>query len=58
MSEDIIWVAFCKECGELDKAPNGNLIEAAAKRHKRENMGHTVVLGTYIEIVNAVLSKV
>jgi hypothetical protein len=58
MAEDIVWVAFCKECGEIDRAPNGTIMEAAAKRHKRENMGHTVILGTYIDIVDAVLSKV
>jgi hypothetical protein len=45
---DTIWVAFCKECGEVDKAPNGAFIEAAAKRHKREDPSHTVVLGIYI----------
>ncbi len=55
---DTIWVAFCKECGELDKAPNGGLIEAAAKRHKRDNLGHTIILGVYIEAVDAVFTKV
>lgn len=50
---DTIWVAFCKECGEVDKAHNGILIEAAAKRHKRENPGHTVVLGIYISTEDA-----
>ncbi len=51
-----VWVAYCKECGEVDKAPNGAIIEAAAKRHKREMIGHTVILGTYIDILDAILS--
>lgn len=41
------WVAYCIECGELDKAPNGAFMEAVAKRHKTENPKHTVILGTY-----------
>lgn len=44
---DLEWVAYCKESGELDKAPNGAFIEAAARRHKKENPQHTVILGTY-----------
>ncbi len=59
MVEELEWVAYCLTCNkELDKAPNGAIMEAAAKIHKRENMGHTVLLGTYITIVDAVLSKV
>lgn len=49
MADNIEWVVFCKECGEIDKAPNGPMIEAKAKRHKIENVDHTVILGTYME---------
>ncbi len=44
---DLEWVAYCKECGELDKASNGVFMEAVARRHKKENPNHTVILGTY-----------
>lgn len=54
---DIEWVAYCRECGEIYRAPNGGFAEAAAKKHKRENLGHTVILGSYITPEDAVLSK-
>lgn len=57
--DEINWVAYCLTCNkELDKAPNGAIMEAAAKRHKRDNIGHTVILGIYVTIVDAVLSRI
>lgn len=41
------WVVYCIKCGELDKAPNGAFMEAVARRHKKDNPQHTVILGTY-----------
>lgn len=40
----MIWIAYCKKCGEIDKAPNGNWIEAVAKHHARKS-GHSVLVG-------------
>ena len=47
----LIWVVYCLSCGkELDKAPNGAFMEAVARRHKKENPAHAVILGTYQEV--------
>ncbi len=47
---DVDWVAHCLKCGEIDKAKNGAMVEAAAKFHKRINPDHTVILGMHISI--------
>lgn len=54
----IEWIAYCEKCGEIDKAPNGELMEAAAKRHKRQFLTHKVIIGAYITAEDAVLSKI
>lgn len=39
------WIAYCMTaCGELDRAPNGSLMEAIAKVHS-EKTGHKVMVG-------------
>lgn len=49
---DVEWIAYCSECKEVYNAANGGFTEAAAKKHKRENPDHTVILGTYVDISN------
>jgi hypothetical protein len=61
MSEKTIWVAYCVTCGkELDRAANGHLMEAAARRHIRTERvydmdgapftdAHKVLLGYEVE---------
>lgn len=53
---DIEWIAFCVECGEIAKTVNGDWAEAIAKKHKRENLHHKVILGTYIISEDTVFS--
>lgn len=49
---ELEWVVYCITCNkELNKAPNGAMMEAAARMHKKENGKHTVILGTYVEIL-------
>lgn len=51
MAENNDWIAFCANgCGAFYSAPNGAMGEAAARRHKKENPGHTVYLGQEIEV--------
>jgi len=55
---ELMWIAYCVSCGELDKAPNGLIIEVIAKTHKRRNLDPVVIIGTYITAEDAVLSQV
>lgn len=43
---ELIWIALCKECGEIDKMPNGVYAECIAKKHKQDNPEHKVYLAT------------
>lgn len=47
------WVAYCFVCKkEIDRAPNGVWVEAAAKIHSRDSLGnHKVVVGYEVEWV-------
>jgi hypothetical protein len=47
--EKLIWVAFCDSCGEIFKAPNGDFVNAYARKHKSTNKEHIVLLGTYVK---------
>jgi hypothetical protein len=40
------WVAYCITCSkELERCPNGNFAEAAARHHRRTNWGHFIIIG-------------
>lgn len=43
-----LWSAYCIECGEIDKAQNGTLIDCVAKKHKQDNPKHTVLIAIKI----------
>lgn len=45
---DLIWIALCKECGEIDKMANGVFLECIAKKHKQDNPEHTVYIATEV----------
>ena len=38
------WVAYCTACGELDRAPNGPMMESTARLHRRDT-GHMTLVG-------------
>lgn len=38
------WVAYCTTCGELDRAPNGAMMESVARLHRRDT-GHMTIIG-------------
>lgn len=49
----VTWVAYCPTCkDELDRAPNGVLVEAVANRHA-DSTGHRVILGFFLEPLTA-----
>jgi len=50
------WVAYCKTCKEeIDRAPNGSFVEAAAYRHLVETNGfHDVMVGYDLSLGQAV----
>ncbi len=44
------WIAHCTVCGELDRAPNGPMMEATARLHRRDT-GHMTIVGYEPSIV-------
>lgn len=42
------WIVYCTECGELQRAPNGAMMEGLARLHKKEKPSHVVLLATEI----------
>lgn len=38
------WIAHCTTCGELERAPNGPMMEAVARLHRRDT-GHMTIIG-------------
>lgn len=49
----VTWVVYCPACQkEIDKAPNGALMEAVAKSHADGN-GHQVILGFFLDPLTA-----
>ena len=38
------WIAYCTVCGELERAPNGPMMESAARLHRRDT-GHMTIIG-------------
>lgn len=47
--EAVTWVAYClEEKREIERAPNGEWVEAAGRVHAR-NTGHKVIVGFVLE---------
>ncbi len=44
------WVAYCSVCGELERAPNGPMMESVARLHRRDT-GHMTIIGYEPSIV-------
>lgn len=44
------WIAYCTVCGELDRGPNGQWMEATARVHRRDT-GHMTIVGHEPSIV-------
>lgn len=38
------WIAHCTVCGELDRAPNGAMMESLARIHRKDT-GHMTIVG-------------
>lgn len=43
------WSAICISCGILDSAPNGAIIEAEARLHKKDTK-HRTFIGMELEV--------
>lgn len=44
------WIAYCTVCGELGRAPNGQMMEAKARLHRRDT-GHMTIIGCEPSII-------
>ena len=56
--QSLEWAVVCLQCGELERAPNGEIIAAGAERHKRQNQRHHVYVGYEVKQKSEVIKHV